>query len=79
MQGVLGNVNKVRGIGLLYNNTVLDEINSKFLTHNRFFLIFTRAIALVNIRRKMVIREKSFVNFTQNRVIIDTKFLLLLQ
>ena len=37
-----------------------------------FLLIFTRAIALVKIRGKMVIREKLFVNFIQNGVIIDT-------
>ena len=37
-----------------------------------FLLIFTRAIALMKIRRKMVIREKLFVNFIKNCVIIDT-------
>ena len=46
-------------------------------THNfslitTFLIIFTRAIALVEIRRKMVIRETLFVNFIQNGVIIDT-------
>ena len=37
-----------------------------------FLLIFTRAVALVKIRSKMVICEKLFVNFIQNGVIIDT-------
>ena len=40
-----------------------------------FVLIFTRAIALVKIR-KMVIREKLFVNFIHSGVIIDTNLKL---
>ena len=45
-------------------------------THNLslttiFLLIFTRAIALMKIWRKMVICEKLFVNFIKNSVIID--------
>ena len=37
-----------------------------------FLAIFTRAVALVKIRRKMVICEKLFVDFIKNGVIIDT-------
>ena len=37
-----------------------------------FLAIFTRAVALVKIGRKMVIRDKLFVNFIKNGVIIDT-------
>ena len=37
-----------------------------------FLVIFTRVIALVKIKRKMVIREKLYVKFIQNGVIIDT-------
>ena len=49
------------------------------LTHNFsvitiFLLIFTRAVALVKIMRKMVIHEKLFLNFIQNGVIIDTNY-----
>ena len=35
-----------------------------------FLAIFTRAVALMKIRRKMVIREKLFINFITNGVII---------
>ena len=37
-----------------------------------FLVLFTRAVALVKIMRKMVIREKLIVNFIQNGVIVDT-------
>ena len=40
-----------------------------------FLVIFTRAVALVKIMRKMVSRETLFVNLIQNRVIIDTNLM----
>ena len=40
-----------------------------------FLVIFTRAVALVKIKRKMVSRETLFVNLIQNRVIIDTNLM----
>ena len=40
-----------------------------FLLTTIFLAIFTLAVALVKIRRKMLIREKLFVNFIKNGVI----------
>ena len=59
----------VKGIGLLYRNM---KSTHNFSLITIFLLIFTRAMALVKIRRKMVIHKKWFVNFIKSGVIIDT-------
>ena len=49
-----------------------------FLLTTIFLAIFTLAVALVKIRRKMLIREKLFVNFIKNGVIIDINLTFLI-
>ena len=64
----------VRGVALDYFIITLFwmKLTYNFSLISIFLLIFSRAVALLRIRRKMAIREKLFVNFIQNSVIIDT-------
>ena len=67
---------KVLGEGLVFYYFLTTPFSMKFIHDfsfiTIFFVNFTYAIALVKIRRKMVILEKFFVNFIKSGVIIDT-------